>query len=71
MDWCKNMEVKIYTYEYTSGIGEYIESFVKQKRNVGFPYNSSARILRIFDEMMKDNFPDLKTITKVLFRNLI
>lgn len=64
MDWCKNMEVKIYTYEYTSGIGEYIESFVKQKRNVGFPYNSSARILRMFDEMMKDNFPDLKTITK-------
>lgn len=64
MDWSEVMEVKIYEYEYVSGIGEYIESFVKQKRNAGYPYNSSARILRHFDKMMLDYFPDLNIITK-------
>lgn len=64
MDWSKVMEVKIYEYKYVSGIGEYIQSFVKQKRNAGYPYNSSARILRHFDKMMLDYFPDLKIITK-------
>ena len=49
------MEVKIYNYPYNSKIGDYITSFVSQKRNAGYPYNSSARILRVFDEMLIDN----------------
>ena len=58
------MEVKIFNYPYNSKIGEYIVSFVSQKRNAGYPYNSSARILRVFDEMIMENFPDETTITK-------
>ena len=58
------MEVKIYNYPYNSKIGDYITSFVSQKRNAGYPYNSSARILRVFDEMLIDNFPNETTITK-------
>ena len=58
------MEVKIYNYPYNSKIGDYITSFVIQKRNAGYPYNSSARILRVFDEMLIDNFPNETTITK-------
>lgn len=37
---------------------------MSQKRNAGYPYNSSARILRVFDEMLIDNFPNETTITK-------
>ena len=37
---------------------------MSQKRNAGYPYNSSARILRVFDEMLIDNFPNEITITK-------
>ena len=58
------MEVKIFNYPYNSKIGEYITSFVSQKRNAGYPYNSSARILRVFDEMVMENFYDETTITK-------
>ena len=58
------MEVKIYNYPYNSKIGDYITSFVSQKRNAGYPYNSSARILRVFDEMLIDNFPNATTISK-------
>lgn len=58
------MAVKIYEYDYSSGIGEYITSFVKQKRAVGYPYNESARILLRFDRMIKEEFTDALTITK-------
>ena len=58
------MEVKIYNYPYNSKIKDYITSFVSQKRNAGYPYNSSARILKIFDEMIINNFPNETTITK-------
>lgn len=58
------MEVKIYNYPYNSKIKDYITSFVSQKRNAGYPYNSSARILKIFDEMIINSFPNEKTITK-------
>ena len=58
------MEVKIYNYSYNSKIKDYITSFVSQKRNAGYPYNSSARILKVFDEMIINNFSNETTITK-------
>jgi len=58
------MAVKIYEFEYSSGIGEYIASFVKQKRAAGYPYNESARILQYFDCMMAREFPETEAITK-------
>lgn len=58
------MEVKIYNYTYNSKIKDYITSFVSQKRNAGYPYNRSARILKVFDEMIINNFPNDTTITK-------
>jgi len=58
------MAVKIYEFEYSSGIGEYIASFVRQKRVAGYPYNESARILQYFDHMIFEEFPEAETITK-------
>ncbi len=58
------MAVKIYEFDYSSGIGEYIASFVKQKRAAGYPYNESARILLNFDNMIAEEFPDTESITK-------
>lgn len=60
------MAVKIYEFEYSSGIGEYIASFVRQKRAAGYPYNESARILRHFDQMIAKEFPEAETITKCI-----
>lgn len=58
------MEVKIYNYQYSSLFAPHIENFIRLKRNAGFPYNSSARILRVFDEMIMDKFPDSRYFTK-------
>ena len=60
------MAVKIYEFEYSSGIGEHIASFVKQKRAADYPYNESARILRYFDQMIAKEFPEAETITKCI-----
>lgn len=64
MDRGQDMAVKIYEFEYSSGIGEYIASFVRQKRVAGYPYNESARILQYFDHMIFEEFPEAETITK-------
>lgn len=44
-------------------MSQLIQSFINQKRNSGYPYNSSAQILSCFDKMLVDNFPEATTIT--------
>ncbi len=54
------------SYTFISGIAESIDSFIRQKRAVGYPYNSSARILSNFDAMIAEKFPDANCITKAI-----
>ena len=49
---------------YASGLGEYIERFVEQKRALGFPYSDSERIAGNFDRYCAEHFPLEKTITE-------
>ena len=46
-----------------SKIGKYIQMFVDQKRALGYPYDSSERILHDLDQMIQDKFPNELTIT--------
>lgn len=52
------------TYNFSSGIAESIESFIQQKQAIGYPYQSSSRILLCFDTMVATEFPDANCITK-------
>ena len=63
MDWNQIMDVKIRSSQYHSKMSQLIQSFINQKRNSGYPYNSSAQILSCFDKMLVDNFPEATTIT--------
>ncbi len=47
-----------------SHFSKMIAAFVKQKRTLGYPYESSARILRVFDHMICRYFPDADCLTK-------
>ena len=49
---------------FCSGIADYIESFINQKNAIGYPYISSARILKQFDRMIFEHFPNDNHITK-------
>jgi integrase len=51
-------------YIFNSQFGNHIKDFILQKRASGFPYQSSARILRDFDLMVLNNFPYVQNITK-------
>jgi integrase len=51
-------------YTFKSSIGGLIDDFICQKRAVGFPYQSSARILKCFDLLIAEMFPDERTVTK-------
>ncbi len=51
-------------YVYKSGIGSYIESFIAQKRNTGYPYESSARILYRFDGFVADKYSNADMLKK-------
>jgi len=51
-------------YSFESGIGTYIQVFIEQKQALGYPYQSSSRILYHFDSMVADKFPDAHTMTK-------
>jgi integrase/recombinase XerD len=42
----------------------YIEGLIEQKRSIGFPYDSSARILKIFGVFCMDHYPDETILTK-------
>lgn len=51
-------------YEFRSPLGACIKEFIAQKRAVGFPYKSSARLLYHFDLLVSEKFPDENTLTK-------
>ncbi len=42
----------------------YIEGLVEEKKSIGFPYDSSARILKTFSVFCLDHFPDETVLTK-------
>jgi integrase/recombinase XerD len=49
----------------TSGnFKSYIEGLIEQKRSIGFPYDTSARILKTFGVFCLDHFPDETALTK-------
>ena len=49
---------------FKSRLGPHLETFIAQKQSVGFPYQSSARILYHFDDMVFEYFPDIESLTK-------
>jgi integrase/recombinase XerD len=49
---------------YSCGFGELIDAFVEHKRMLGYPYDASARILKVFDDFVCMKFPDTSTLTK-------
>ena len=49
---------------YESKLAKDIELFVAQKRACGYPYVESATILRRFDRMVAERFPDDTAVTK-------
>lgn len=51
-------------YAFQSLLGPCIEDFINQKRAIGYPYHSSARILRHFDLLVAKEFPQENTITR-------
>ncbi len=50
-------------YSYYGNFKMFIEGLVKQKQSLGYPYESSGRILRMFDEYCLEHFPDEHTLT--------
>lgn len=50
--------------DYNCKFGDAIQSFVEQKRMLGYPYVSSARILAVFDAFVCEHFPTDTTLTK-------
>lgn len=42
----------------------YIEGLIEQKKSLGYPYDSSARILKVFSVFCVNNYPDETTLTK-------
>jgi integrase len=53
-------------HSFKSLLGDCINGFINQKRALGYPYQSSARILRHFDAMIAKHFPSEHTITKII-----
>lgn len=51
-------------YIFKSHLGNIIESFLSQKRASGYPYQSSARILHHFDNLLVEKFPKESILTR-------
>jgi integrase len=49
---------------FRSLLGPQIDGFIALKQALGYPYQSSARILLHFDSMIAERFPSAETITK-------
>lgn len=47
----------------------HIESLIDQKRSLGYPYETSARILKRFDLFGKTHYPDETVLTKEMIMN--
>jgi integrase len=56
--------LKMTDYIFRSLIGGCINSFIAQKRALGYPYQASARILHHFDLLAAEKFPNEQTVTK-------
>jgi integrase/recombinase XerD len=50
-------------YPYYGNFRIYLEGLVEQKQSLGYPYVSSGRILRMFDEYCIKHFPNKHTLT--------
>jgi len=48
------------SYSYYSNFKEFIEGLIKQKKSIGYPYNSSGKILYMFDKYCMKQFPGRK-----------
>jgi len=51
-------------YKFNSQIGCFIDTFIKLKQALGYPYQSSALILYRFDRFVAENFTGETTITR-------
>ena len=51
-------------YAYSGNFKPYIEGLIEQKNSIGYPYDSSARILRMFDVFCMTNYPDETILTQ-------
>jgi len=51
-------------YRFISSIGTCISDFIDLKRASGYPYEEPARILRHFDALVAEKFPNERTVTK-------
>ena len=49
---------------FKSALGDRLQSYVQLKRDCGFIYKESSRILHHFDEMILESFPDADTLTR-------
>jgi integrase len=54
----------MHEYELTSKLGAHIEAFILQKQASGYPYETATRILRRFDRMIQEKFPEATALTK-------
>lgn len=52
------------SYSYSSFFKPFIEGIIEQKRAIGYPYDSSARILRVFDKFCVRDYPDATSLTR-------
>lgn len=50
-------------YSYYGHLSLYIDGLIEQKNSLGYPYTSSSRLLREFDEYCMKHFPDATTLT--------
>ena len=44
----------------------YIEGLIEQKKSMGYPYETSARILKAFDVFCSTHYPDETKLTQML-----
>ena len=51
---------------YKSGLREHIGRFISLKQSLGYPYDENARILKGFDTMISERFPNADTVSKAI-----
>lgn len=51
-------------YAYSGNFKLYIAGLIEQKISIGYPYDSSAQLLKTFDVFCIQNYPDEKILTK-------
>jgi len=51
-------------YVYSGNFKFYIEGLIEQKNSIGYPYDSSSRILKTFDIFCIHNYPDETILTQ-------